>query len=452
MKLRLFSLFLGALMLLLAACGPAPAAAEPTPAPTAVLTPQPTPEPEPTPSPFPKSPCVELKVKFLLGSEQRYNLKLLGEKESWSLVLTDYPGSILEPGTNIFVSGTEAKDLPYDRFLEVFRAYHAEAWDGWETPAGEESFALELTFADGSWYSVTGGEEPEGFAPFLEALVREMARFAEDWCGLEPQTVQERLLNTRPTDWGDGSMNDIYVFSRVVLPLWENGAEYHAPAYLPEKHDLTPFLGDWLLDHEDMSWYRIKGMKSLKYVISKDGEGNLRLWEYRWRMREDWSEPQSMEDLLCSVYGVEGPEDLVKIIVTEGNSTRAFAADWEYRIKPKTIEDRESLDAFYDVFSRITWTGYPFQWKRQEDYPVEFPRYTYSFTPEDGDWLSDPTAWYFGERRITPVFADGTTMEYWIYYAVKGWMYKGGYSEHIEPDYPLPPEDVYTLNALFDIA
>ncbi len=50
------------------------------------------------------------------------------------------------------------------------------------------------------------------------------------------------------------------------------------------------------------------------------------------------------------------------------------------------------------------------------------------------------------------MFADGTTMEDWNYRAVTGWLYKGGYSEHIQQDYPFPPEDVYTLNALFDIA
>lgn len=444
MKKTLNYLALVFMIWLLAACGPAPAVSLPDPEPAAVIPPTATPVPSPVsetaPKSFPESPCVELKVKLISGKTQRYNLKLFREKESWSLVLTDYPGSILEPGTHVFVSGTEAKDLPFERFLEVFRFYHAEAWDGWETPAGEESFALELLFADGTCYSASGGEAPEGFAAFREALVREMARFGEDWCGLEPQTVQERLLNTCSLNWGDGSLNDIYVAARATLPLWENGAMYHSPTYWPEKHDLSPFLGDWLLDHEEMSWYRVKGMKGLKYLISRDGEGGLRLWEYRYRIQEDWEEPQSMEDLLYSVYGVEGPEDLRRIVVTQGR--------FRYRDPSlsRTIEDRESIEAFWTVISGLNWSNMPYEWKA-----YDFPEYTYSFTLEDGNW--PPETEYLSQRAITLVFADGTTMEDWHYNAVFGYLERVyGHGEHIQPDEPLPPEDVYTLNALFGIA
>ena len=353
-------------------------------------------------------------------------------------MLTDHPGSILEPGTDIFVTG-EAEDLPFDRFLEIFRAYHAEAWDGWETKGGEQDFSLELIFGDGSVYKVSGGEGPEGFDEFTEALVREMARFGEDYGGVQPQTLQERLLNVYPIDWGDGSMNDIYIASWVTLPLGEQGIVYNAPTYVTGDPDLSPFLGEKLCDHAEMSWYRVKGMKGLKYVISRDGEGKMRLWEYRYRDRESWEEPQSVADLLREIYGVEGPDDLRKIAVTKGRFRYPDPS------LPGTIEDRESIEIFYAVFSKLTWTGTPFEWKAQS-----FPEYPYSFTPEDGNW--PPETEYLSQRKITLVFADGTTMEDWHYNAVFGYLERVyGHGEHIQPDEPLPPEDVYALNALFGI-
>ena len=403
-----------------------------------------TPEPDPAPVPFSESPCVGLKVKYIYGKNERYNLKLSAEKKTWSLVLTDHPGSILEPGTEIFVTG-EAEDLPFERFLEVFRAHHAEAWDGWETRGEERDFALELRFGDGSVYNISGGEGPEGFDEFTEALVREMARFGEDWCGVEPQTLQERLLNVYPMDWSGGSMNDVYYASWVTLPLGEQGTVYNAPAYAAGDPDLSPFLGEKLFDHVQMSWYRVKDMKGLKYVISLDGEGKMRLWEYRYRDRESWEEPRSMADLLREIYAVEGPEDLRKIVVTKGRFASGTPAD---KTLSRTIEDRDSIEIFCAILFKLNWTGLPFEWKAQS-----FPEYTYSFTPEDGKWPPDTEYLeYLSQRRITLEFADGTTMDHWYYNAVYGYLERVyGYGEHIQPDEPLPPEDVYALNVLFGI-
>lgn len=43
-------------------------------------------------------------------------------------------------------------------------------------------------------------------------------------------------------------------------------------------------------------------------------------------------------------------------------------------------------------------------------------------------------------------------MDHWYYNAVYGYLERVyGYGEHIQPDEPLPPEDVYALNALFGI-
>ena len=408
-----------------------------------------TPTPDPTPTPFSESPCVELKVKYKLGKDQNYNLKLSAEKGTWGLMLTDWPGSILEPGTVIYVTG-EAEDLPFDRFLEVFRAYRAEAWDGWETKVGEQDFALELRFGDGTVYKASGGEGPEGFGAFIEALVRELARFGEDWCGVEPQTAQERLLNVYPMEWNGGGMTDVYRFSQVTLPLGERGSVYHTPGYVTGKPDLSPFLGEWLFDHNEKSWYRVKGMRGLKYVISRDGEGIMRLWEYRYCERENWEEPRSVADLLREVYAVEGPEDLREVIVAQSPRTSPTLVDKALWIEPRTIRDRESVETVYAILCKLTWTGSPSAWKDFSGLSA-FPRYTYSFTPEDGEW-SDAAS-YLNQRRLTLVFADGTTMEDWYYTASSGYLERAyGHGEHIQPDEPLPPEEVFALNALFGIA
>ena len=240
-------------------------------------------------------------------------------------------------------------------------------------------------------------------------------------------------------------MKDVYYASWVTLPLGEQGTVYNAPTYAAGDPELSPFLGEKLFDHVDLSWYRVKDMKGLKYVISRDGEGKMRLWEYRYRDRESWEEPRSMADLLREIYAVEGPEDLRKIVVTKGRFASGTPAD---KTLSRTIEDRESIEIFCAVFFKLTWTGLPFEWKAQS-----FPEYTYSFTPEDGKWPPDTEYLeYLSQRRITLEFADGTTMDHWYYNAVYGYLERVyGYGEHIQPDEPLPPEDVYALNALFGI-
>ena len=440
MKKRLCCLFLGVLMLAITACGPTAAAPEtPAVSPTEAAA-APTPIPEPTPEPFPDSTCVRLRVKLSGGKERGYYLKLEQKTGRCTLRLLDYPGVVLEPGTEVFFDETGLTDLPFHRFLKLLREYHAEAWKGWETTGGEEGFVLELEFADGSTYAASGGEEPEGFGGFREAFIREMARFGEDWCGVEPQTLQERLLTVYPMDWNGGGMTDIYYCSNITLPLGERGIAYESPGYVTGKHDLSPFIGEWLFDHNEKSWYRVKGMKGVKYVISLDEEGKMRLWEYRWRNREDWEEVRSAAELLREVYAAEGPEDLRKIVDTQGRFRYPDPS------LTRTIEDRESIEAFWAILSKLTWSGPPWEWKA-----YDFPEYTYSFTPEDGNW--PPETESLSQRAITLVFADGTTMEDWHYNAVFGYLENAyGYAEYIQPDEPLSPEDVYTLNALFGIA
>ena len=257
MKERIMTLFVSALLAaFLASCGPT----------------VPAQHPEPSPAPFSASPCVEMIVRFFAGTNQQYRLLLRQEKGNWSLRAVDYPGAILDPGTDVLAAGEGREDLPFDRFLTVLREYGADAWDGWKTAGGEETFSLELVFADGSRYAASGGETPEGFDAFKEAFVREMAQFGEDYCGLEAQTLQERLLNVNPM-FGDeggyalgggGISYDIYSASRTVVPLGERAAEYHSPPHISGNPSLAGFLGEKLTETDQYEWYRVKGLQGKK--------------------------------------------------------------------------------------------------------------------------------------------------------------------------------------------
>ncbi|MBO4677312.1 MAG: hypothetical protein J5633_07190 [Oscillospiraceae bacterium] len=411
------------------------------------------PVPDPTPTPFSESPCVELKVKYLFGKNERYNLKLSAEKGTWSLVLTDHPGSILEPGTDIFVTG-EAEDLPFDRFLEIFRAYHAEAWDGWETKGGEQDFSLELRFGDGSVYKVSGGDGPEGFDEFTEVLVREMARFGEDYGGVEPATVQERLMRVNPM-FGDeggyalgggGISYDVYSFSRAVVPLGERAAKYHSPAHTSKNPALAGFLGEKLTETEKYEWYRVKGFRGKKYLISRDGEGNLRLWIFREFLSgmNEWARGEcTAEELLREVYGVSGPEDIRKLIVSPGITDNAYpySLEPEDRLHTWVLEDRETLDKVYEYLTEIGPLG---DWRSEEAMNWRMERYgflTYSFAPEGYR--------YWTERGLQIVLADSATIDKLIYDANCGFLYDYTYAGYCGM---LSIEAAEYLNALFGIS
>ena len=436
MKKRVFiSLFGLAVLALLAACAGK------------------TPTPDPTTAPFSESPCVELTVKFFFHTTEQYRLSLQAEKKKWTLRTVDYPGAILEPGTDVTAFGEDRQDLPFDRFLEVLRAYHAETWDGWKTSGGEETFSLELVFADGSRYSASGGEAPEGFGEFREAFVREMARFGEDYGGVEPATVQERLMKVNPM-FGDeggyavggGISYDVYSFSRAVVPLGERAAEYHSPAHTSKNPSLAGFLGEKLTETEKYEWYRVKGLQGKKYLISRDGEGNLRLWIFRVFLSgmNDWAKAEcTAEELLREVYGVSGPEDILKLIVSPGITDNAYpySLEPEDRLHTWVLEDRETLDKVYEYLTEIGPLG---DWRSEEAMNWRMERYgflTYSFAPEGYR--------YWTERGLQIVLADSATIDKLIYDANCGFLYDYTYAGYCGM---LSIEAAEYLNALFGIS
>ena len=436
MKKRMFGRLLAlAVLVLLTACGAAPAAS-------------------PEPGPFDASPCVELSVKFFSHTAEQYRLSLQAEKGKWTLRTVDYTGAILEPGTDVLAAGEGREDLPFDRFLTVLRAYGAESWDGWKTAGGEETFSLELVFEDGSRYSASGGEAPAGFAAFKEAFVREMARFGEDFCGLEPQTLQERLLNANPMfgdegyplHSGPGITYDIYRAYTASVPLGGRLAKYHSPTYTAGEKGLAGFLGEKLTETEEYEWYRVNGLRGKKYLISRDAEGTLRLWIFRiFLTAEDLRAECTAEELLREVYGVSGPEDIQKVIVSPGIHDNAYpyTLEPEQRLQTWVLEDREALDALYGYLTEIGPLGNERSEEAGESMRQRRGFMTYSFSQEG---ISSPMYW--GERKLQIVLADGATVDQLIYDANCGFLY-----DYTQAGYcgMLSEEAVRFLNALFGI-
>ena len=439
MKRRFFS---GLAVLLLAAvltaCGPA--------------------QPVPTEDPFPAVPCVRLRVKFSSSRNWVYQVHLRTDHGRWGLTLTDYPGELLPPGTVMQAGEEGRKDLPFERFLEVFRVHGAAAWDGWRTKGGDETFSLELEFADGSNYAASGGEAPEGFAAFREAMVREMVRFGEEYCGLAPQTVQERLLNVNPLfgDEGGPGINDggisydVYKAYRAILPLGDRFAEYHRPKayrFASGNPNLAPFLGERLTETEKGEWYRVKGCKGIKYLISRDHEGSMRLWIFRVLLSGENQVARAectSEELLREIYGMEGPGDIRKMTVSPGIFGGAHLVEPEQRLTTWVLEDREALDAIYGY---LTENGSLMDWRSEEAGKRMRERYgfiPYSFTAEGYD-LSR----YWGERELRIILADGTTVDKLIYDANCGFLYDYTMSGYCGM---LSLEAAEFLNGLFHIS
>ena len=439
MKERIMTLFASALLAaFLVSCGPT----------------VPAQPPEPSPAPFSASPCVEMIVRFFAGTNQQYRLLLRQEKGNWSLRAVDYPGAILDPGTDVLAAGEGREDLPFDRFLTVLREYGADAWDGWKTAGGEETFSLELVFADGSRYAASGGEAPEGFDAFKEAFVREMAQFGEDYCGLEAQTIQERLLNVNPMfgdegyplHSGPGITYDIYRAYGALVPLGDRFAQYHSPTYTAGEKGLTGFLGEKLTETEEYEWYRVKGCKGIKYLISRDHEGSMRLWIFRVLLSGENQVARAectSEELLREVYGVNGPEDIQKVIVSPGVADNAYpySLEPEERLHTWILEDREALDAVYGYLTEIGPLG---DWRSEEAMNRMSERYgflTYSFAQEGSR--------YWGERSLRIVLTDGATVDKLIYDANCGFLYDYTHAGYCGM---LSLEAAEFLNSLFHIS
>ena len=190
----------------------------------------------------------------------------------------------------------------------------------------------------------------------------------------------------------------------------------------------------------------MKGFRGKKYLISRDREGVLRLWIFRFFLTPENQAARAectAEELLREVYGVSGPEDIRKLIVSPGITDNAYpySLEPEDRLHTWVLEDRETLDKVYEYLTEIGPLG---DWRSSEANERMVERYgflTYGFAPEGSR--------YWGERKLQIVLADSATIDKLIYDANCGFLYDYTYAGYCGM---LSIEAAEYLNGLFGIS
>ena len=260
----------------------------------------------------------------------------------------------------------------------------------------------------------------------------------------------------------------------------------YSPEYAGSTEVLAPFVGEkyaetakrsWgpevLLNPE--SWYRVKDMNELKYLISRDEKGQLRLWKFDHFEVSDYYAEDSRDEIVkmmnesypgCDlsaytygdvyrlIYQADGAEDIQSVTASAPFGSQDPTSQ-VYRISEeigsRTITDRELLQQFFACTARAVSHGWNDWGNMGKSHKV---RFTYSFSSEEtedpyfkGDYLMFNAPALRGGRWLTVTLKSGTTIDDWKYQALSGvlWQYGGIVSD------PLPEEDVMTLNGLFGI-
>lgn len=298
------------------------------------------------------------------------------------------------------------------------------------------------------------------------------------------ESVQEQLLAATKTS---GAMEAAAI--ETVLPVEGRIAVYEqiyagcsADIVTPESPDSTEkllsFVGDIYVQYGENSWYRVKGMDEIKYLISEDASGTLRLWEYRSFLvmdgilaeaargveatedelaeilaetenntREQFLDadlsPYTYGDIYRIIYNVEGADDIVSITAAPSNSNNTdFGKQIQKQVGTHTYDDLDSITLFYSITVNVVCNGAT-GW---ESYYSERDRYTYSFSTDEDDKLtSGEETW--ASRYLTVTLRSGTTIDSWKYTALSGKFYEfGGIVTE-----PLAETQVYEINSIFGI-
>ncbi len=292
-------------------------------------------------------------------------------------------------------------------------------------------------------------------------------------------TIQEQLLAATKTS---GGMDTAAI--ETVLPVEDRIAVYEqiyvgssAAVDTPESPDSTeklqPFVGDMYMRYGESSWYRVKDMDEIKYLISEDSEGTLRLWEYRSFLVMDGvaaearadeateDEPAGIEnnigeqfpdadfsaytygDVYRIIYNVEGADDIVSIMAAPSMSNNTdFGKQIQKQVGTHVYDDPDSITLFYGITVNVVCNGAT-GW---DSFYSEGDRYTYSFSTDEDDKLtSGEETW--ADRYLTITLRSGTTIDSWKYTALSGRFYEfGGIFTK-----PLAENEVYELNSIFGI-
>ena len=293
------------------------------------------------------------------------------------------------------------------------------------------------------------------------------------------ESVQEQLLSSVKTN-GDIEASSVVtlipVENRIVVyeQLYVGSAEEVDSPESPESTEkLTPFVGEEYMQYEQQTWYRVKDMDEIKYLISEDEAGVRRLWEYRNfyvldselnTMREEgFTEEQINEtktnyrtkypdavlspytygDVYRIIYNVERVDDIVSITASPSTSNNTeLGKKIQEEVGTHTYTERDAITLFYSYTQSVVCYG-------EESWSgiySERDKYTYSFSTDTEDKLaSGEETW--ANRYLVITLQSGTTIDSWKYSALNGMFYEfGGIATE-----PLSEEATYTINGIFGI-
>ena len=129
---------------------------------------------------FDSSPCTKLYVSFRKAFQNgEWRLELQRSDNRWIVVLIDPKGYFMEAGTEIAEYQPIEGELPFRRFLEIFKRHGAESWNGYEESDGSsvDSFDIRLYFENGKEFVMRGSLLPEGFEAFQMEFIEETHLF-----------------------------------------------------------------------------------------------------------------------------------------------------------------------------------------------------------------------------------------------------------------------------------
>ena len=208
----------------------------------------------------------------------------------------------------------------------------------------------------------------------------------------------------------------------AILPLGENEAEYYrvysGSSGAAEGKDLKPFIGELYLQKDGRSFYRVKGLTALNYLIGESREGGMVLWTFHSFCNSSWTFGQ----LWKAVYGIESANDIKSV------STSCFPRDntdsgkkAQKSMRMVKLTGRDDITRFYELFKDLnafeSFSG--LSW----DYRQTLDRYPYSFAVRDDAPDPEFQEEMMGERVLTVSSQDGTNFDGWIYTAPYGLLY-----------------------------
>ena len=252
--------------------------------------------------------------------------------------------------------------------------------------------------------------------------------------------TQTEIIETAQKDFnsivtGHGTDNTVHYTS---IDIEDRTAVYHEVSV--EGGKLEEYIGDRYKTADNVTWYLPAGADNLKYLIRNENGGSSTLWVFS-NFLVDEGEYYTYGDVLKTIYGVNGADDLIGITTTPSNAKNTdLGKAIQEEIGTNEYTERESIETFYKVVSKVICYG------EDGGFRGDDTRFTYSFSTDDKDKLTSGESTY-GTRFLKVTLKSGTTIDSWKYDALSGcfFEYGGIFTE------PLTDEAVNKLNNIFGI-